>query len=197
MRRLRLAPLLVFAFLCAPIARANAASLASASTSADSTAIAAPDTTTTLVYVVRHAEKSTTVIGADPPLSEAGARRARALAHVLRDANVRAIYVSKFTRTRQTADSLALRAGIPVQVVDQGDATALAKRIRSEQAGHASLVVGHGDTVPAIVTALSGRAVPPIGAGEWDVLYLVTLPARGPATVLRLHYGDETPVERP
>jgi broad specificity phosphatase PhoE len=187
----RLASLLVLASLCAP----NGASLANAS--ADSSAIAPPDTTTTLVYVVRHAEKSTTVIGADPPLSESGARRARTLAHVLRDANIRAIYVSKFTRTRQTADSLATRAGIPVLVVDQGDATALAQRIRSEQAGHASLVVGHGDTVPAIVTALSGRAAPPIGAGEWDVLYLVTLPARGPRTVIRLHYGDETPVARP
>jgi broad specificity phosphatase PhoE len=41
------------------------------------------------------------------PLTEAGQRRARALATVLQDAGLTAIDVSEFQRTRQTAEPLA------------------------------------------------------------------------------------------
>jgi phosphohistidine phosphatase SixA len=181
MRLARLLPVLAL-FAALSVAPASAA---------DSTAVAGPDTSRTLVFVVRHAEKSTTVIGADPPLSEGGRRRAGALAQVLQDANVRTVYVTKFARTRQTADSLVARTGAEVRVADQGDAPALARRVLEENTGRSVLIVGHSDTVPAIVAALCGEIVPPFREGEFDVLYVVTVPREGIASAVRLHYGAQ------
>lgn len=76
----------------------------------------------------------------------------------------------------------------------QGDARAerlaqyLAGLIRSRHAGEAVLVVGHSNTVPAIVAALSGHEVAPIDDDEYDRLYLVALPADGPTRLLEARY---------
>ena len=53
-----------------------------------------------VVFLVRHGEQAS---GAndDPPLTEAGQRRARALETVLKDAGLTAIYVSELQRTMQ------------------------------------------------------------------------------------------------
>jgi broad specificity phosphatase PhoE len=51
------------------------------------------------------------------------------------------------------------------------------------------LIAAHGDTIPAIVAALSGRAdIPPIAVDEYGTLYIVTVPRLGAANLLRLHY---------
>src|SRR3990172_10984027 len=60
----------------------------------------------TTVVVVRHAEKAA-VPGDDPPLSEAGHARARALRAALADASVTAVVVSPRIRTHETARPLA------------------------------------------------------------------------------------------
>ena len=46
-------------------------------------------------------------------------------------------------------------------------------------AKRAVLIVGHSNTVPATVQALSGTTVPPIAETEYDRLYTVTLDAAG------------------
>jgi hypothetical protein len=51
------------------------------------------------------------------------------------------------------------------------------------------MIVGHVDTVPQVVAALSGQArVPDIGAEEYGTMYIVTVPKIGHANVLRLSY---------
>jgi len=51
------------------------------------------------------------------------------------------------------------------------------------------LIAAHGDTIPAIVAALSGRAdIPPIAVDEYGTLYIVAVPRLGTANLLRLHY---------
>jgi broad specificity phosphatase PhoE len=56
----------------------------------------------TVVVVVRHAEKAATPAN-DPPLTEAGVARAKALAVVLADADVQAVISTPLVRTRETA----------------------------------------------------------------------------------------------
>ena len=146
----------------------------------------------TTVYVVRHAERNDDFVGTDPPLTEAGARRAIALAHTLADAGITAIYSTHFLRCRDTARPLADSLGDTLRIVDQSNAKALADRVRSECAGGAALVVGHADTVPDIVAAFAQIEVPPFVAGEFDRLYVITLPAHGRARVIRLRYGEPT-----
>jgi hypothetical protein len=52
-----------------------------------------------------------------------------------------------------------------------------------------ALIVGHSNTVPEIVAALSRASkVPPIGEEEFDTVYVVTVPTIGRVSVLRLKY---------
>jgi len=58
-----------------------------------------------------------------------------------------------------------------------------------EHPGGRILIVGHGNTVPAIVAALSGASdIPPLGALDYGTLYIVTVPRLGHANYLRMTY---------
>jgi broad specificity phosphatase PhoE len=146
----------------------------------------------TTIIVVRHAEKVLDA-GADPPLTPQGQARAELLASLFGDPRlarpIDAIYVSPALRNRLTAAPLAARLGIVPTVAAQDDPRALARRMLREHAGGRILVVGHTDTVPAIVAALSGaRDIPPIGDDEYGTLYIVTVPRIGRGSILSEHY---------
>ena len=147
----------------------------------------------TTVIVIRHAEKDLSVSTVDPPLTPAGEARAALLARMFGDAkavgHVDAIYVSPTLRSRLTAAPLAARLGISATVAPADDSRALAHRALHEHGGARVLIVGHSDTVPEIVAALSGNAkIPPIGAQEYGTMYIVTVPRIGHANLLRLNY---------
>jgi broad specificity phosphatase PhoE len=128
-----------------------------------------------LVVVVRHAEKAAEA-GADPGLSEAGHERARALADALADTGVASIVTSGFSRTRDTAAPLAARRGLPVQAVatDGGlEAHVAAVAAAARAAPAPVLVVGHSNTVPAIIAALGGPRLPDLADDEYDRLFVL------------------------
>ena len=145
---------------------------------------------TTIVVVVRHAEKANEA-SADPPLSTAGIERAARLAALFSGApggqGVDAIFVTQWQRTGETARPLATRSGIPVVALPADDLGALEHRILGEYRGGRVLVIGHADTVPAIVLRLTGAgAVEPLGAADYGTAYVVALPRWGRPNVLRL-----------
>jgi broad specificity phosphatase PhoE len=145
----------------------------------------------TTIVVVRHAEKELNA-GDDPPLTAAGKARATSLARMFgggQPGAIDAIYVSPTTRNRMTAAPLAARLGLTPIEVPAGDAGALARRILREHGGQRILVVGHSNTVPLIVEALSGaKSLPPITDDEYGTLYVITVPRIGRADFLRLSY---------
>ena len=146
----------------------------------------------TTVIVIRHAEKDQSV-SVDPPLSQAGQARAQLLARMFGDAkdfgNIEAIYVSPALRNRLTAAPLAARLGLNETVVPADDPRGLARRALHEHRGGRVLIVGHIDTVPQIVAALSGNArIPEIADQEYGTMYIVTVPRIGHPNVLRLNY---------
>jgi len=146
----------------------------------------------TTVIIVRHAEKELASI-ADPPLSAAGEARAEQLARMFGDArspvHIDAIYVTSTLRSRLTAAPLAARLGLTPQVAPDDDPRELIRRILREHGGGRVLVVGHADTIPALVKALSGRDdIPRIGDQEYGTLYVVTVPRIGHANLLRLSF---------
>ncbi|MBV9772497.1 MAG: histidine phosphatase family protein [Gemmatimonadetes bacterium] len=149
---------------------------------------------TTTVVVVRHAEKAADD-PQDPSLSPAGRERALALRDALADAPVAAVYATQFRRTRATGEPLATRAGQAVVVRPATAANAatyardLAAEILSRYRGRTVVVVGHSNTVPEIVRALSGKQVAPITDTEYDHLFVVQVPPSGPASLLRARYG--------
>ena len=142
----------------------------------------------TTVLLVRHAEKES--LSGDSPLSDEGQVRAQALAHVAGDSGIAAIYATEYLRTQQTAQPLAGGLDLPVQQVKVDNMAGLVDQILSNHAGQIVLVVGHSDTVPAIIKELGGGSTPPITQDEYDNLYLVTIYAPDKATVVHLNYGQ-------
>ncbi len=141
----------------------------------------------TTVLITRHAEKAD---GEDPALSPTGVARARALARLLSEAGVDAIYVTQYRRTHQTAAPLAQTLGLAVREVEARAVAQLARRVRDEHRGQVVLVVGHSNTVPAMVEALGAPPVGTIGEDEYGTLFVVTIDGAGRASVMRLDYGE-------
>ncbi len=51
------------------------------------------------------------------------------------------------------------------------------------------MIVGHSNTVPELVSALSGRDdIPKMDEHDFSTMYIVTVPRVGSANVLRLSY---------
>jgi broad specificity phosphatase PhoE len=150
-------------------------------------AAVAHDTTTTTVVLVRHAEKDTNFVGSDQPLNAAGILRAHELARVLGDVSFSAIYVTPWARSRRTAEPLAARQGDSLtMVVDAIDATVRGIR---QHPGGTMLVVGHSNTVPQIMAALTGQPELASIAVGYDDLFVLTLTRGSAPRLLHLHYG--------
>jgi phosphohistidine phosphatase SixA len=146
----------------------------------------------TTVVVIRHAEKES-VSAPDPPLSAAGEARAALLARMFSEpkgaSGLDAIYISSALRNRMTASPLAAQLGIVPIVAPTDDPKGLAHRALRENSGRRIMIIGHANTVPQIVAALSGRSdIPQIDEKEFGTLYIVTVPRIGHANVLRLSY---------
>ncbi len=147
--------------------------------------------TTTIVVLARHAEKEAGSIQ-DPPLSAEGEQRAQRLAQMFGQGSgvghLDAIYVSDARRTQQTAAPLAERLGKQPIVIPAADIKGTAARVLHDHAGGVVLIIGHSNTVPALIRELSGIEVPPMGADEYDTLYVVSIPSFGHARMLRMQY---------
>lgn len=142
-------------------------------------------TTPTVVVLVRHAEKELT--GDDPALKKPeGETRAVLLASTLRDAGVTAIFTTAARRTKDTAALLATALHLtPIEIGK--DLTHVREQVVA--AGKRVLIVGHSNTVPALIAALGGPSGIEIADNEFDGFYVLTIPPQGPATLLTLRYG--------
>jgi len=148
----------------------------------------------TVVIVVRHAEKAA-VGGDDPPLSEAGQKRAQRLAELAAPAGVSVIYTTQFKRTRDTAQPLAERLKLTPQTIELtretigGHPAALADEIKTKHKGKTVLVVGHSNTAPRVAGALTGQTIPDLNdATEFDAVFVVIIPDAGPPRLVRAKY---------
>jgi 2,3-bisphosphoglycerate-dependent phosphoglycerate mutase len=146
----------------------------------------------TTIVVIRHAEKELDSIE-DPPLSSAGEARAAMLARMLGDpeplGRIDAIYSTPLRRSRSTAEPLAVRLRLEIQNTGAANPRQIAAKVLAEHRGQRVLIVGHSNTVPAIVAALSGgRAVAPMSELEFGTMYIVSVPRLGDANVLKLSY---------
>ncbi len=167
---------------------------------ADAPAYSPPggDFPVTTVFLVRHAEKAAEPKD-DPPLLESGVARSKALARILADAGVRAIYTSQYLRTKQTTTPIAAQLGIvsttvilasnPMKAgeVTKGSYDALTAMIRLKP-GENALIVGHSNTVPETIRALGADTVLTIRPEDFDDLFVVTIYAEGKANVAHLKY---------
>ncbi len=108
----------------------------------------------TRLILVRHAEKSINH-RENPDLSEKGQLRAEALKGLLEIFDIKAVYTSKYLRTKQTAKPLADEANLVINSdIGAKDYDSLKDHIHSFYKKESILVVGHGNTVPAFINFL-------------------------------------------
>jgi phosphohistidine phosphatase SixA len=136
-----------------------------------------------VVFIVRHAEKASKG-GNDPDLSSEGQRRADALAHILKDSQITAVFVTEFKRTQQTAAPTAKAVHITPTVVPANETGALVEKLRALDGN--ALVVGHGNTIPDLFKAL-GIATP-VTIPDDDYTEIFAVFVGDPPRLLRLHY---------
>jgi broad specificity phosphatase PhoE len=149
-----------------------------------------------LIVLVRHAEQTDHTAG-DPPLSERGEARAAALAALLAEAGITAVYSSERARAQATAAPLAARIGAEIRVVPAREPEALLRRVRAEQADGRVLIVGHSNTVPALLRLLGHPHEGDLAREDFDNVFVIRpAPEPGGAPVvlrLRTAPGDAAP----
>ena len=156
--------------------------------------------TTTIIFV-RHAEQ-TSHDEADPSLSEAGQRRVAELTRQLEFADVvqgiDAIYSTDLKRSTETAQPLAERLDLPINIYDGSDTETVLEEILKAHKGKVILVVGHSNTVPELIANLgASKNVPAIERNEFDNIYVISIPWFGKTKTIRLRYGDPYVADAP
>lgn len=128
-------------------------------------------------FIVRHAEKAqpsvSTVMNTpdDPPLTDAGALRAEALAKRLAKEKIRHIYSTQTLRTLSTAKPTATSSQSEVLIYKSADSAFIARL----KALHGNvLVVGHSNTVDELVNGLTGKQIlTNLEDSEYDNLFII------------------------
>lgn len=141
------------------------------------TAQLSAQTKPTVVILVRHGEKAAAP-AADPPLTEAGIARSKALAAALANMTVQAAITTELARTRETAQPIVDAQHLTAEVVHTGPVAAHAKAVADAVRAHAGqtvLVVGHSNTVPAIIAALGGPKLADICDSQYSNFYVLIL----------------------
>jgi len=149
----------------------------------------APVTEVTRVFLARHAERMSIPGDKDPPLTAAGARRAALLGRMLRSADVAVVFSTQFKRARESADSVSVATGAPVEVMHSDSSAALARAIRGRFHGRTVVVVGHSDSLPNVAAELGWEGVEATQPWSYDDLCLIEVRAGERPQCVHLHYG--------
>ncbi len=141
-----------------------------------------------VAFVARHAEVQDGG-GANPHLSEAGSARAAALAERVAEVPLAAVFSTDYHRTRETAQPAATAHGLSLDTSHEPLSTELSDHVLSQHAEHEVLIVGHSNTVPAILGELGMAEPPEIGEEVFGDLWILTRTSGGEVTVGTERYG--------
>ena len=152
-----------------------------------------PDRPATRVILVRHAEKAGET--GDVPLNARGQQRASALAEMLAEAGVDAIYATQYRRNQMTAEPLSQRTGLavttlPVGVAVDDHARELANVLKSDaHAGQLIVCIEHSNTIVPILNELGITSFE--GLADYPHMFIVTIRPLDPAELLILYYNPD------
>ncbi|MBK0380199.1 phosphoglycerate mutase family protein [Mucilaginibacter segetis] len=144
----------------------------------------------TTIWIVRHAEKAKTSTGDDDPsLTAEGQQRAKDLANELKHKHIKAIYVTNYKRTGQTAKPLAVKNKILPREYT-GDIKKFADVIYRNFRGKNVLIIGHSNTVMPLLAAF-GADTPftTLNEGDYDMLFKVTKKESGETELEVTYFG--------
>jgi len=146
----------------------------------------------TTIILVRHAEKKIEPNNPDPDLTTEGQARAQEIARMFGASNINAIYATNLKRTQQTVKPLSDSTSVPITILNANQTDELIKQLQVAHRGQTVFVAGHNNTVPAVVSALSGESFPVIPESEYDNMFIVTVYRFGKAKVVQMKYGAQS-----
>ena len=136
-----------------------------------------------VIFIVRHAEKASSG-DKDPDLSVQGQKRADVLAHILQDSQITSVFVTEFKRTQRTAAPTATAAHVTPTVLPANDIGALVEKLHALKGN--ALVVGHGNTIPALLKTLGVATAAGIPDDDYTEIFVVLV--GDTPQLFRLHY---------
>jgi phosphohistidine phosphatase SixA len=132
----------------------------------------------TTIYLVRHAEKDTTVDQYNPPLIEAGIKRAESLVRELENKNIKYIYSTKLDRTINTVKPLSKAKNRKIHIYEYHKWQTMLDSLKSISGTH--LICGHGDNLLPMIDYLGANVgKDKLGHQEYDNLFKVTIKEEG------------------
>lgn len=128
----------------------------------------------TTIYLVRHAEKDTTVDQYNPPLIAEGIERAERLADELDQEKIKYIYSTKFDRTINTVKPLSKAVNEKIHIYEYHKWQTMLDSLKAIPGNH--LICGHSDNLLPMIEYL-GTSVgkEKLGHQEYDNLFKVTI----------------------
>jgi len=116
------------------------------------------DSISKIYYLVRHAEKDTSIKD-EPPLTTEGLARATKIADIMRGTRVDAIYSTITMRTMFTVDSLADIKAMKILPYENKTLKDLLETVKNSTDYNRIFIVGHSNTIPSITNTLAGRDI--------------------------------------
>jgi 2,3-bisphosphoglycerate-dependent phosphoglycerate mutase len=162
-------------------------------TMSDGSSVAIPhyaDPAWMVVYMVRHCDKKQGE-GSDPDLSAEGQARAERLGRVFDRARIDRIAYTNTKRTTQTALVVKRWAGDPdyTNFPPELSLEWLTETMQTDGAGKKLVYVGHSNTIPQMLNALTNSVqYQNIADQEYGMLYVVATHGVGQTEVLEMRY---------
>jgi YHS domain-containing protein/phosphohistidine phosphatase SixA len=152
------------------------------------------DSVTTII-LVRHAEKQKDGTK-NPTLTDEGIVRAIELAYILREEPIAAVFSTDYERTLKTAKPTAEFHELPVQKYLVQNHNSFLENVLRQYWGKTVLIVGHSNTVPAMLDILTGGNHWKIEDYMYNDLFIVNTIRKGEWRTLHLKYGkmSEPPI---
>jgi len=129
-------------------------------------------------YVVRHAEKevsdsTATMMGSNPPLSEAGKQRAEALKELLKTEKIGYVFSTNTIRTLSTAEPVKNYFHLATEIYQSVPDEMLISHLLSLKKN--VLIIGHSNTVDDVVNKLCGsvKISSDLPDGAYDNLFVI------------------------
>ena len=121
------------------------------------------------LYLVRHAEKQTD--SKNPPLTQCGKARAKQLATLLSNAEIKSVYSTSYQRTMSTAAPLAKKQHVAIKHYNPKQLEQFALHLKLQKEN--TLIVGHSNTTPQLTQLLSGHQVEALSEDNYQRLYQI------------------------
>lgn len=132
------------------------------------------------MILVRHAEKVDNT--KESGLNEEGIARANKLADILKGFKVDKVYTTNFNRAKLTAQPYKEKTGASMETYNSDQQSALLAKIKKQRIRN-TLVVGHVNTVPALVNEIGKLKIKDFDNYEYDNLIVIKTDFRGKGKV--------------